>query len=241
MVLTDDNIASIIKAVELGRGLYDNLVRYIRFEMGCMWGFIITFLSASIFDIAHGEPLLPFQVLWVAFTTVTIQSIGLGYSSFAEGLMERPPRSASEPLLSRGVMAWLALIGLVMAVGTLSIVSWAQDTHGLAVARTMGLVVFSLFNLFFSIENRDARVSAFSLTTFADRTFVMTTGGSFLLIILATLVAPCQAILETTALDEKQWLLCAGVALSVVAVCEIGKAVRRRAVSVGGHSAVSRP
>jgi P-type Ca2+ transporter type 2C len=201
MVLTDDNIASIIKAVELGRGLYDNLVRYIRFEMGCMWGFIITFLSASIFDIAHGEPLLPFQVLWVAFTTVTIQSIGLGYSSFAEGLMERPPRSASEPLLSRGVMTWLALTGLVMAVGTLSIVSWAQDAHGLAVARTMGLVVFSLFNLLFSIENRDPRASAFSLSTFADRTFVMTTGGSFLLIILATLVAPCQAILETTALD----------------------------------------
>jgi Ca2+-transporting ATPase len=228
MVLTDDNVATIIKAVELGRGLYDNLVRYIRFEMGCMWGFIITFLSASIFDIAHGEPLLPFQVLWVAFTTVTIQSIGLGYSSFAEGLMERPPRSASEPLLSRGVMAWLALVGLVMAVGTLSVVSWAQDAHGIIIARTMGLVVFSLLNLLFSIENRDARASAFSLSTFADRTFLVTTGGSFLLIVLATLLAPCQAVLRTTALDEKQWLLCLAVALSVVAVCELGKALRRR-------------
>src|SRR5262252_1139614 len=55
MILTDDNFSTITKAVEIGRGLYDNLVRYIRFEMGCMFGFIITFLGASIFDIAHGE------------------------------------------------------------------------------------------------------------------------------------------------------------------------------------------
>ena len=50
---------------ELGRGLYDNLTRYIRFEMGCMFGFIISFLGANIFNVADGEPLLPLQILWV--------------------------------------------------------------------------------------------------------------------------------------------------------------------------------
>jgi len=226
MVLADDNFASIIKAVELGRGLYDNLVRYIRFEMGCMFGFIITFLGASLFDIAHGEPLLPLQVLWVAFTTVTIQSIGLGYSSPGTGLMERPPRSPDVPMLSRAALGWLVVIGLVMATGTLSLVSWAQQAHGLSSARTMGLVTFSLCNLFFSIESRDLRESAFSLAAFADRTFLTTTGVSFLLIILATLLGPCQAILKTTALDEYQWLLCLAVALSVIVVSEMKKAVR---------------
>jgi Ca2+-transporting ATPase len=102
MVLTDDNFSTITKAVEIGRGLYDNLVRYIRFEMGCMFGFIITFLGASIFDIAHGEPLLPLQVLWVAFTTVTIQSIGLGYSKPVEGLMERRTPAAQPAAPDRG-------------------------------------------------------------------------------------------------------------------------------------------
>jgi Ca2+-transporting ATPase len=228
MVLTDDNFGAIIKAVELGRGLYDNLVRYIQFEMGCMFGFIITFLGASLFDIAHGEPLIPFQVLWVAFTTVTIQSIGLGYSKPAEGLMDDPPRSPSAPLLSRAVLAWLGVAGLVVAVGTLSLVSWAEQAHTLAEARTMGLVVISLFNLFFSIETRNPRESAFSLRTFADRTFVVTTGVSFLLIILATLLGPCQAVLKTTALDENQWLLCLGVALSIVVVSEGKKALARR-------------
>jgi len=228
MVLTDDNFSTVIKAVELGRGLYDNLVRYIRFEMGCMFGFIITFLGASLFDIAHGEPLLPLQVLWVAFTTVTIQSIGLGYSRPAEGLMERQPRSPGQPILTRGVLGWLVPAGLVMAVGTLSLVSWAQQAHTLTIARTMGLVVFSLFNLLFSIETRDERESAFSLSTFSDRTFIITTGVSFLLVVLATLLGPCQAILKTTALDEDQWLLCAAVALSIVVASEIQKARLRR-------------
>jgi Ca2+-transporting ATPase len=228
MVLTDDNFSTITKAVEIGRGLYDNLVRYIRFEMGCMFGFIITFLGASIFDIAHGEPLLPLQVLWVAFTTVTIQSIGLGYSRPAEGLMERRPRSPTQPILTRGVLGWLVAVGLVMAVGTLSLVSWAEQAHTLAIARTMGVVVFSMFNLFFSIETKDERESAFSLSTFADRTCIVTTGASLFLLVMATLLAPCQAILKTTALDERQWLLCAGVALSIIAVTEIQKAVLRR-------------
>ena len=227
MILTDDNFSTITKAVQLGRGLYDNLARYIRFEMGCMFGFIITFLGASIFDIAHGEPLLPLQVLWVAFTTVTIQSIGLGYSHPAEGLMDRPPRPPSQPILSRGILGWLVVVGLVMAVGSLGLVSWAQQAHTLTTARTMGLVVFSLLNLFFSIETKDERESAFSLSTFSDRTFILTTGGSLFLIVMATIFGPCQAILKTTALDEDQWLLCAAVALSIIVVSEIRKVVQR--------------
>ena len=177
MILTDDNFSTIIKAVEIGRGLYDNLARYIRFEMGGLFGFIITFLGASIFDIAHGEPLLPLQILWVAFTTVTIQSIGLGYSRPVAGLMERRPRPPGQPILTGGVLAWLVSVGLVMAIGTLSVVSWAEQAHALAIARTMGVVVFSLFNLFFSLESRDRRDSVFSLDTFADRTCIVTTRG----------------------------------------------------------------
>ena len=230
MVLTDDNFSTITKAVEIGRGLYDNLVRYIRFEMGCMFGFIITFLGASIFDIAHGEPLLPLQVLWVAFTTVTIQSIGLGYSRLVAGLMERRPRPPGQPILTGGVLVWLVSVGLVMAIGTLGVVSWAEQAHTLAIARTVGVVVFSLFNLFFSLESRDRRDSVFSLSTFADRTCIVTTGASLFLLVMATVLAPCHAILKTTALDVDQWLLCAAVALSVIAVTEIRKAFLRQTV-----------
>lgn len=142
--------------------------------------------------------------------------------------MERPPRSPSEPILSRGVLSWLVSVGLVMAVGTLSTISWAQQAHTLTIARTMGLVVFSLLNLSFSIEAKDERESAFSLSTFSDRTFILTTGVSLFLIVMATILGPCQAILKTTVLDEDQWLLCAGVALPIIVVSEIRKALLRR-------------
>ncbi len=227
MIVTDDNFATIIKAVELGRGLYYNLARYIRFEMGCMFGFIISFLGASIFNIADGEPLIPLQILWVAFTTVTIQSIGLGYSKPPTGLMERPPRPPSQPILSPGLITWLATAGLVIAAGTLSVISWAEHQHTLDIARTMGVVTFSLLNLLFSIEAKDERQSAFSLDTFSDRTFTVTTGMSFLLLVMSTVLPPFQAILKTTTLDVRQWLLCTAVALSIIAVAEIRKAVRR--------------
>ena len=91
MVLTDDNFSTIVKAVELGRGLYDNLVKYIRFQMGCLFGFIVSFLGASILNIAGGVPFLPLQTLWINFTTLLFQAIGLGYGKPAEGLMERSP------------------------------------------------------------------------------------------------------------------------------------------------------
>jgi magnesium-transporting ATPase (P-type) len=155
-------------------------------------------------------------------------SIGLGYSNPAEGLMERRPRSPSQPILSRGVLSWLVWVGLVMAVGTLSVVSWAQQADTLTIARTMGVVVFSLLNLFFSIEAKDERESAFSLGTFSDRTFILTAGVSLFLLVMATVLGPCQAILKTTELDVYKWLLCVAVALSIVVVSEIRKAVLRR-------------
>ena len=100
MILTDDNFATIVKAVELGRGLYDNLVKYIRFQMGVLAGMIVTFLGASILNIVSGIPFLPLQTLWVNFTTQVFQAIGLGYGEPSEGLMERRPRKPEQPILS---------------------------------------------------------------------------------------------------------------------------------------------
>ena len=225
MILTDDNFSTIVKAVELGRGLYDNLARYIRYQIGGLFGYIITFLSASIFNIAGGEPLLPLQTLWVSFTMLSIQSVGLGYSKPAAGLMDRPPLPPGRPILTRGLIAWLAFAGLLMAIGTLGVISGAEQVHGLAIARTMGMVTFALFLLFFSIESKDERDSAFSLDTFSDKTFLITTSVSFVLLVLSTVLGIFQTVMKTTRLDVRQWLICTAVALSIVAAAEIRKAV----------------
>ena len=239
MILTDDNFSTIVKAVELGRGLYDNLARYIRFQIGGLFGYIATFLGASIFNVAEGIPLLPLQTLWVSFTMISIQSVGLGYSKPAAGLMDRPPLPPSRPILTRALIAWLAFAGLLMAIGTLSVISWADQAHGLDTARTMGMVTFALFILFFSIESKDERDSAFSLDTFSDKTFVITTSGSFVLLILSTVLSIFQAVLKTVRLDVRQWLICTAVALSIVVAAEIRKAVLRRTAAKAIHPAAA--
>ncbi len=111
MILTDDNFATIVNAVELGRGLYDNLTKYIRFQMGVLVGFIITFLGASIFNVVGGVPFVPLQTLYVNFTTQVLQSIGLGYGRPAEGLMQRKPRASDEEMLPRPLLLWVATAG----------------------------------------------------------------------------------------------------------------------------------
>ena len=193
-----------------------------------LFGYIATFLGASIFNVAEGIPLLPLQTLWVSFTMLSIQSVGLGYSKPAAGLMDRPPLPPSRPILTRALIVWLALAGLMMAIGTLSVITWADQAHGLDIARTMGMVTFALFILFFSIESKDERDSAFSLDTFPDKTFVVTTSGSFVLLILSTVLSIFQTVLKTARLDLRQWLTCTAVTLSIVVAAEIRKAVLRQ-------------
>jgi Ca2+-transporting ATPase len=227
MILTDDNFSTIVKAVELGRELYDNLTRYVRFQMGCLFGFIISFLGAAIFNIAGGVPFLPLQTLWVNFTVDVSQALGLGYGKPAAGLMERKPRPPDEPILPRGLMIWLVTVGLIMGVGTLGVISWAEQAHNREIAHTMGLATFSLFNLLFSITVRDERKTIFSLDTISDKTFNIATGVSVLTIILATVFGPLQRFLGTTVLDVRQWIICICVALSIIVASEIRKIILR--------------
>jgi P-type Ca2+ transporter type 2C len=156
MIMTDDNFSTVGNAVELGRGPCDNLARYIWYQMAGLFGYIATFFGASLFNLAGGTPLLPLEALWVSFTTLSLQSVGLGYGKPAAGLMNRLPLPPGRPILTRGLIAWLASAGLLMAIGTLSVISWAEDqVHGLAIARTIAMVTFALFLLFFSIESKD--------------------------------------------------------------------------------------
>ncbi|WP_345207226.1 cation-transporting P-type ATPase [Fodinibacter luteus] len=228
MVLTDDNFSTIVKAVELGRGLYDNLVKYVRFQMGCLFGFIVSFLGAAIFNLAGGIPFLPLQTLWINFTTMLFQAVGLGYGEPGAGLMERRPRDPEEPILPRPTMMWLVSIGLIMGVATLAVISWAEQAFDRPVALTMGVVTFSLASLLFSLATRDESRTVFTLDTLADKTLVRSTAASVTVLVLTTVLAPLQAFLETVALDTGQWLVCLGAALPVLIASEIRVVVRHR-------------
>jgi Ca2+-transporting ATPase len=228
MILTDDNFATIVKAVELGRGLYENLKRYIRFQMGVLVGFIVTFLGASIFNVLGGVPFLPLQTLWVNFTTQVFQAVGLGYGKASEGLMHRKPRPPDEPILTRSALLWLSVMGLVMGGSTLGIIWWAADHRTDTIARTMGLTTFAIANLLFSFASRDELRSVFNLDVLEDRKFLIASGMSVAAIVLAPELGLLQRILNTEHLTLREWLACIIAAFAVVVASELRKLWARR-------------
>jgi Ca2+-transporting ATPase len=228
MILTDDDFSTIVKAVRIGRGLYDNLKKYIQFQMGCLIGFITLFLGASIFNVVGGVPLVPLQTLWVNFTTQIFQSIGLGYGEPAPDLMQRRPRPVDEPILTRALLLWLAFCGVVLGGVSLGVVWWAEDAHGDAVARTMGMTTFALANVVFAFCVKDRLASVLSAATLADKRLLLTSALSGVAILFGTELQLLNRILGTVSLTGTQWVICLLAALPIVVVSEVQKLVLRR-------------
>jgi len=228
MILTDDNFATIVKAVELGRGLFDNLAKYIRFQMGALLGFVVTFLGASIFNIVGGVPFIPLQTLWVNFTTQVFEAVGLGYGKPADGLMERKPRPSEEPILPRPLLIWLGVVGLVLGLTTLGMIWGVTDNHGAGVGRTMGFTTFSIMNIFFAFACKDELKSMFDTEVLADSKFLMMSGFAALSIVAGTELGVCQRFLHTESLSLRQWMLCILAAGTVIVATEARKFVLRR-------------
>jgi Ca2+-transporting ATPase len=239
MILTDDNFATIVKAVRLGRALYDNLLRYIRFQMAGLFGFILTFLGSSIFWIAAGMPFLPLQTLWVNFTVQVFMAVGLGYGKEREGLMAEAPRPPTRPILPTRLLAWVVTAGLVMALGTLAVIQWATGQYGDQVARTMGLTVFSLFNIWLALETSDEERSIFNPEILRNGTLIKAAGAALVVTILATEFRLLNRVLDTVSLDLDQWLVCIGVSLAIVVVAEVRKLLGIRVTE--GHAEAPPP
>ena len=226
MILTDDNFATIVRAVELGRALYDNLVRYIRYQMGQLFGFIATFLGASLFFIAEGIPFLPLQTLWVNFTVTVFLAVGLGYGKARDDLMLDAPRPPSVPILGRRMLIWLVIAGLTMAVVTLGVIAWATPLYGAPVARTMGLTVFSLANIWFAFETAHEEKSIVSAETLANPTLLKTGALAIIATVAASELGLLNRVLDTVNLSTQQWAICLVLSLAVIAVAEIKKLLR---------------
>ena len=127
MILSDDNFATIVFAVEQGRKIYDNLTKYIRFVLILLVVFVLTFLGASLFNIAAGEPFTPGQVLWIHFIVNAPFGFALGFDRETPGLMGRRPRPRGESVLTRPVVVTVGLVGLAITIGLLSLIQYGTS------------------------------------------------------------------------------------------------------------------
>ena len=227
MILTDDNFATIVGAVSYGRTLYDNLLKYLRFQMSTLVAYIAIFIGAGIIGIADGAPLNPLQILWLNMVVDIPLAIALGFDQPARGLMARPPRPMGEPVLSRNNWIRLCAQGAVMTIGSLAAYQIAED-DGPVIAATMLLTTLSLFHVAAALLCRDQQRTIFDRATIPGVMQLRRYGLALLAIVLVTSLGLLQRIVGTEALTFAQWCICGGIALSLVVVEELIKLVLRR-------------
>jgi Ca2+-transporting ATPase len=228
MILTDDNFATVVAAVDGGRGLYDNLMKYVRVQLVMLGGFILTFLGAAIFQIAKGAPLTPLQILWVNFAIDLFLAVGLGFDAPIPGLMRRPPRDATAPIVSVGVAVRLTVASVFMAGLALGVVAWGEARYDLIVATTMGLTTLSLMHVVAALEAREPTGTVFARYTIENARFLQMIGAAVLLAFLVTALGPLQRIFGTTSLTSRQWGICLLGPIVLLALLELAKLVDRR-------------
>jgi magnesium-transporting ATPase (P-type) len=232
MILSDDNFATIVFAVEQGRKIYDNLTKYIRFVLVLLVVFVLTFLGATLFNIAGGEPFTPPQVLWIHFVVNAPFGFALGFDKESPGLMDRRPRPRGESVLTAGVMVTVGLAGLAITIGLLSMIEVGQHLFGSApVGQSIAFTSFALCLIVAAVECRSETGTALTTATFDSKQMNWAMLGEAVLAVLVTQMDVFNRLLGTTQLNLRQfgWALIPAIALLLL--WELGKYVARRRIS----------
>ncbi len=231
MVLTDDNFSSIVRAVREGRGIYDNIVKFTRFQVSTALGFVITFLVASLTGIAGGAPFTALQILFVNLVMDGPPAMSLGVDPVSQDAMSRPPRPVRERILTRQRLVRLLLASSVMAAGTLAVLIWAPGPEPepaiATIAGTMAFVTFVFFQLFNLLNVRHDTRSIVSRETLVNHTAFVAAAAVIVLLALIVEMDALHEIFATTDLTSGQWLVCAAVGSSILVVGELVKALIR--------------
>jgi P-type Ca2+ transporter type 2C len=237
MILTDDNFATIVRAVSEGRKLYDNMLKYIRFMLVALVTYVVTFLVASLFNIAGGQPFSAVQILWINFLITAPVGIALGLDKETPGLMKRQPRPRAASIMSLAVITTVALSGLFMSAAiNLLIVFGKHEFDKTEIGSTMGLVAFSLMLVVAAFECRDEKASILRLETFDNNTVNVTALVEIALAFLIAKGAFLPSLLGTVNLSGGQWLIGAAPALLLFIFWELGKMIARRRTRSAGES-----
>jgi Ca2+-transporting ATPase len=232
MILSDDNFATIVFAVEQGRKIYDNLTKYIRFVLILLVVFVLTFLGASLFNIANGEPFNPGQVLWIHFIVNAPFGFALGFDRETPGLMGRRPRPRGESVLTRPVIVTVGLAGLAITIGLLSLIQYGTSHFGSEqIGNSIAFTSFALCLIVAAVECRSQTESVLTVDTFDSKQMNWAMLGEFVLAVLVSQMDVFHRLLGTVDINLRQfgWALVPAVALLLL--WELGKLIARRAAA----------
>jgi Ca2+-transporting ATPase len=229
MILSDDNFATIMYAVEQGRKLYDNLTKYIRFVLLMLVAFVLTFLGASLFNIAEGQPFTPAQVLWIHFVISAAFGVALGFDEETPGLMQRAPRPRGESILTRPMMLTAGLVGLFIAAASLTMIQIGVHHYGnVQIGISVAFTAFALMMVAAAYECRSETGTVLTTDTFNSRRMNLIAGIEALGAVLVTQWDFLNRLLATVQLTAQQFGLALLSPVALLAVWEIAKAIARR-------------
>ncbi len=244
MILADDNFKTIVKAVEQGRNIYNNIKKAILYLLSCNVGEVLTVFSAVL--VGTYIPLLPVHILWVNLVTDTFPALALGMDKGDPDIIKEPPRDPKESLFAKGGAAFMVLNGIL--VGALTIAAFwigmaraqflgMDEETTVGFGRTMAFCTLSLTQLFHAFNLRNWKKSLFSIGFFSNRWLV----GAFVLGAVLqcsiVLIEPLAVFFKVQILDGVEWFFVLALAVSPIVVNEIVKLGLRIASKHSSRSA----
>lgn len=232
MVVTDDNFASIVSAVEEGRGVYDNIKKFIHYLLSCNVGEILVMFVSSLIGLP--APLLPIHILWVNLVTDGLPALALGVDPVDPDIMKRPPRKPTEAVVTkdRAILmlaqgSFIAFCSLLAFIFVLFI-----EKEGIARARTAAFIVLACSQLFHSFNCRSITEPLFKIGVFTNKKLILAAGVSFLLQMAVVYVPFLRNVFKTEALGIFDWFLVLGISSFPLWAVEIWKTVFRNRKTV---------
>ncbi len=239
MVLTDDNFASIVAAIEEGRGIFANIRKFLRFLLSSNIGEILFIFFGVVLAGMIGlkaesggglaMPLLAVQILWVNLLTDSSPALALGVDPLEPGIMQKPPRDPFSHVISGSMWPDMVFVGMIMAGGALAVTDWVLPgglipggTGSVSRAQTMAFNTLVFFQLFNAFNVRSESRSAFC-GLFANRWLVLAVGVTALLQVAVIHMPFLQRAFGTEALTASQWLVSIGVGSTVLWLVELKK------------------
>lgn len=225
VVLADDNFATILKAVEGGRTIYANIIKFIHLMFSKNLGVVLAIFVAIIAGLPL--PLLPLQILWINLVTDVFPALALALEPAAPGVMQRPPRSPNASLLARPFFVLIVWQGAMLAAIILGAYIWALEAYGEgAHSRTVALMALVGVQIGHMFNCRSRIRSAFA--GLSRSPFVW--GAAFIVVGLqsaAVYVTPLARVLNTTRLTSTDWLIASVAVISPIILVEAIKALAR--------------
>jgi magnesium-transporting ATPase (P-type) len=228
MLLTDDNFASIEAAVEEGRGVFDNLTKFIVWTLPTNVGEALVLLTAIL--AGTRLPALPVQLLWVNMMTAILLGLMLAFEPKEPGLMRRPPRDPRQPILTFPLFMRTGLVTLLTLAGAFGAFLWEQEVRGtsLAAARTAVVNVIVMVDVFYLLNCRSLLRSIFDVGALGNRWVFFGIAAMVLAQVLFTHAPVMNRLFDTAPIDAAAWLYATGIGLAAYLVVEIEKGLRRR-------------